>query len=1194
MSPFGLYTMFLGAMLWSLSVRASREIDIPTMCVEDTITVCFDLSCVARLKALGSKYEAPRNMDVLMDDFNATCKGVWGPKIEDMSGTLDAFIEGSVGLDVNVHGTRVWPTDFIVDKCQVSDLDIDVHIRTGHLSSHDRWLVDSIVESALRNGLEAELCPGIENVIEVNGTDWLVNDLTPALMKVISSSADITPVVTCPDCIDWSMSHVLDVANTGLEAILRSAPNPLTVALSSSPMLNVTTSFSTNVELQPKTVMIYGLDSAMGKNWLHSSANSNESIEFELGFRDLTIIFECDLHVEGHAITEGNVTASMHRTWANGTLFAPLNMSNIANLYLDELCGECVLNAFKNLTITSLLVDTHLTQLEIDTTNVGGMAFDVIELADNFFDLILHGYQSLVHDVIRGIAQGPFRARLNEGLWRALAQAPHLCPAHSESSTISPDFIVWGNTTLISFINALDLGASGMNTIVNVATEGTGTIESGGVTVSGLNTWTEVSLFATNSENPYNMNFSLAMEYLEVDWGSLTVDSYKDVSSIKINNTAAALDLLLKVDKNRLGDLQVFQLRSPICLVSTAEKISIDEIAFSASEVAVETARGGRVIHDADVDDVDVQYLNRLLNVLTQKAPNLCANGYEPAEANDDDDVADIDVATSILIGTVAIMFVLSVVMNWRQILGASEWCMSGRLCRMKYSWDTSMFNSHSLPKWARYGIPFLIVANICLFVSSNNTWGALVLLEIDVGDNVIEPDPVFKFGLANSVQDMWDAQVYALAVLVALFSGGWPYVKLVAMLVCWFAPVEMLSAETNYWLLLWLDALGKWSLMDTFVMVLFMVSFAFDLYLADNLTVYVTVQPDIGFYTFLYGTMLSLFLGHGVLYFWKLIQHPASKEIDTKGEEEGVMKENCSFELKKPMMVQEFSTMLGKFRFTVLGNALVIATMLVSIVSVGVACYEKVMEFRFKGLLGAMLAITNPGSEKAAYSVLDIFSDLPSKSGMGSSAGLASIQYSVLFFALAVPVIYTVMLLAMWCLPLPSRHLDACNTLLEIAQAWSALEVFAVAIAAALLEIQQFATFIIGSNCDAINDFLKANAGDKLGGDDVCFDVVATLRPPCWTLFLAVFLLLFFCLPLTRLIGSKIEEISTSNTDISISNQVKFALDGDLSTLDEPLLTGYGIKRKRSLTLGARIVKYTSLLWIVECIEDEFDEEHY
>jgi hypothetical protein len=55
---------------------------------------------------------------------------------------------------------------------------------------------------------------------------------------------------------------------------------------------------------------------------------------------------------------------------------------------------------------------------------------------------------------------------------------------------------------------------------------------------------------------------------------------------------------------------------------------------------------------------------------------------------------------------------------------------------------------------------------------------------------------------------------------LISLFSGTWPYVKLFTMLVTWFAPTSVVTLQWRAWLLEWLDTLGKWSLLDCYIMV--------------------------------------------------------------------------------------------------------------------------------------------------------------------------------------------------------------------------------------------------------------------------------------------------------------------------------------------------------------------------------------
>jgi uncharacterized paraquat-inducible protein A len=61
---------------------------------------------------------------------------------------------------------------------------------------------------------------------------------------------------------------------------------------------------------------------------------------------------------------------------------------------------------------------------------------------------------------------------------------------------------------------------------------------------------------------------------------------------------------------------------------------------------------------------------------------------------------------------------------------------------------------------------------------------------------------------------------VYPLALLVAFFSGAWPYLKLLAMLAMWLSPSAAVTLLRRGWVLKWLDVLGKWSLIDAYVMV--------------------------------------------------------------------------------------------------------------------------------------------------------------------------------------------------------------------------------------------------------------------------------------------------------------------------------------------------------------------------------------
>lgn len=79
---------------------------------------------------------------------------------------------------------------------------------------------------------------------------------------------------------------------------------------------------------------------------------------------------------------------------------------------------------------------------------------------------------------------------------------------------------------------------------------------------------------------------------------------------------------------------------------------------------------------------------------------------------------------------------------------------------------------------------------------------------------------------MARSTVDIWNAGGKELAILILIFSGIWPYLKQISTLVLWFVPPRMVSVSKRGSVLLWLDALAKWSMVDIFVLVVVVAGF--------------------------------------------------------------------------------------------------------------------------------------------------------------------------------------------------------------------------------------------------------------------------------------------------------------------------------------------------------------------------------
>lgn len=62
--------------------------------------------------------------------------------------------------------------------------------------------------------------------------------------------------------------------------------------------------------------------------------------------------------------------------------------------------------------------------------------------------------------------------------------------------------------------------------------------------------------------------------------------------------------------------------------------------------------------------------------------------------------------------------------------------------------------------------------------------------------------------------------------MIIFLLSFAWPYSKQLIVLGLWFAPPTTVSVSTRGSALHWLDLLGKWSIVDIFVLVMVLVGF--------------------------------------------------------------------------------------------------------------------------------------------------------------------------------------------------------------------------------------------------------------------------------------------------------------------------------------------------------------------------------
>jgi len=435
------------------------------------------------------------------------------------------------------------------------------------------------------------------------------------------------------------------------------------------------------------------------------------------------------------------------------------------------------------------------------------------------------------------------------------------------------------------------------------------------------------------------------------------------------------------------------------------------------------------------------------------------------------------------------------------------------------------------------YGIPLILIGNAALFLWSNCSTGATVephamiqlpkwlipivrpLLPSLSKDGIIEiRDDVFNFTLVSSLRHFWSGKAYWLAVLIGAFSGTWPYVKIITMLFLWFVPAsERLRGRALHWL----DILGKWSLIDAYVLCLMSVAFAFETdteILGIRIQVDIQVRPGWGVYSFVLATMWSLGMSHWMSYkhrhaverrrytkeFLKAMRLPPHEALHSRPF--APLQRHRRFKCSRHGRLLLWIIMALTLLVTILGETL------------------HTFEFQFSGLAELILP---PEKLTTQFSLISLGKLIPhaARNGGYLSGGLWAKWLTLMFFAFAmvIPLIRLLLLALLWSVPMTLRHTRRLFHLIEVIAAWSAMDVFIVSVIASVLEIGGLSQDVIGDAfgsiqdtvCrllnalppDFLNQILNAVGLPDLDLSNGCtlFRVDSILLAGCWLLLLAV-----------------------------------------------------------------------------------------
>jgi len=451
-------------------------------------------------------------------------------------------------------------------------------------------------------------------------------------------------------------------------------------------------------------------------------------------------------------------------------------------------------------------------------------------------------------------------------------------------------------------------------------------------------------------------------------------------------------------------------------------------------------------------------------------------------------------------------------------------------------------------PKFFRYGVLAALCLNAFLFVIGHLAIAANINLVFHVlGDKILMSD-VAGFSIGKSIKDLWNAGIIPLALLIAGLSGAFPYVKVLTMTFCWVTPEKFLSANTRGRVLDAFDAVGKWSMIDVYVLLLIMVGFGVSIknprlqILPEGFYgARVFVDPDVGLISFTAAAMLSLFLNNLLVYCHRnateadkqinlnpeLALHVVQISEDYFGQESDErrdkphrfstwLEEGGEMEEIEPLQSHVFLLANGKrLRFSLIGRRVVKLLLVFDLMLLVFGTFVASYGFRMIGVIGMFLDVDKTRSWMP-YSVWDTFL-FGARQSVESETNYAGFVIGVLFLCLSylstaffLPLLQLISLFRLWKKPMTLKQQKWVYLTTEIFAAWSCIDVFIVGLIIAVLEMGHISYVLLEPVCKHvlpyINDVLIPS-GFVEEEDATCLYIASSLEPGCALLLTCAFL---------------------------------------------------------------------------------------
>jgi len=159
----------------------------------------------------------------------------------------------------------------------------------------------------------------------------------------------------------------------------------------------------------------------------------------------------------------------------------------------------------------------------------------------------------------------------------------------------------------------------------------------------------------------------------------------------------------------------------------------------------------------------------------------------------------------------------------------------------------------------------------------------------------------------------------------------------------------------------------------------------------------------------------------------------------------------------------------------------------------------------RISGLAGAVLPANETNTPYSLLSMARAIGDASPHAPAATMYFLQGVFYTLCFF---MPLLWLSLLFLVWLLPMSRKQRHRLVAVTEVLHAWSAIDVFMLMVIASRLELNRFAHFLVGHECDGINGAMRRYYADVVPhAEEGCFGANLTVTAGFALLFVASFL---------------------------------------------------------------------------------------